>query len=432
MKRLFPFRVIVVLGALLAAPLPSMGATMLDSGGYLALVAEKNPELAASASRVEALYRLVEVVTGSTRPRLGLVASTGRILREGEGESTLSLSLGKRLDLWGLDALKIRQAELAAQLQEARHAEFAASLMREAETAYWNAAAGKSTAALYSSLLAQREEDLRVARLRFEQGTAAKLDVFRAEVQVEKTRAAKTEAEAALRDALSLMARLAGGERVEPSEAPSRFEIALSADLDAAWKARPEARRAALEKEAAAVSTRIASLGMHPVLDASLASTLLSDSRTAVPPESDLLLSFRLELPLYDGGQVRSEKESKKILEKSASYEEAALRAKVAMELEQASSRLVKAQALEKSRKKEAELASEELRITRLRYRTGVGSQLELLDAQVREQAARTAYLDALREMAVARAELSYALGLGFPPQAGTGERPAGKEYPSP
>lgn len=102
------------------------------------------------------------------------------------------------------------------------------------------------------------------------------------------------------------------------------------------------------------------------------------------------------------------------------------------MELEQASSRLVKAQALEKSRKKEAELASEELRITRLRYRTGVGSQLELLDAQVREQAARTAYLDALREMAVARAELSYALGLSVPPRAGTGERPAGKEYPSP
>lgn len=94
------------------------------------------------------------------------------------------------------------------------------------------------------------------------------------------------------------------------------------------------------------------------------------------------------------------------------------------MELAQASSRLEKAQALEKSRRKEADLASEELRITRLRYRTGVGSQLELLDAQVREQAAKTAYLDALREMAVARAQLSYALGLNALPKAEQGTVP--------
>lgn len=426
MKRLFPCG--VFLGMLLAAPLPAMANSLLSSGGYLALVAEKNPELAASASRVESLYRLVEAVTGSTRPRLGLVASSGRILREGEGESTLSLSLGKRLDLSGLDALRIRQAELAAEIQEARHAEFAASLMREAETAYWNAAAGKSTVALYASLLAQRQEDLRIARLRFEQGTAARLDVFRAEVQVEKTRAAKTEAEAALRDALSLMARLAGGEAVEPSEIPARFETPLSADLEAAWKARPDARRAALEREAAAVATRIAALGMNPVLEASLASTLLSDSSTVVPPESDLLFSLRMEVPLYDGGQTRAEKQSRRILETAAEQDERALRVKVAMELEQASSRLEKAQALEMSRRKEVDLASEELRITRLRYRTGVGSQLELLDAQVREQAARTAYLDALREMAVARAQLSYALGLSTLPKAEAGNRPSGKE----
>ncbi|HOV28925.1 MAG TPA: TolC family protein [Synergistales bacterium] len=426
MKRLFPCG--VFLGMLLAAPLPAMANSLLSSGGYLALVAEKNPELAASASRVESLYRLVEAVTGSTRPRLGLVASSGRILREGEGESTLSLSLGKRLDLSGLDALRIRQAELAAEIQEARHAEFAASLMREAETAYWNAAAGKSTVALYASLLAQRQEDLRIARLRFEQGTAARLDVFRAEVQVEKTRAAKTEAEAALRDALSLMARLAGGEAVEPSEIPARFETTLSADLEAAWKARPDARRAALEREAAAVATRIAALGMNPVLEASLASTLLSDSSTVVPPESDLLFSLRMEVPLYDGGQTRAEKQSRRILETAAEQDERALRVKVAMELAQASSRLAKAQALEMSRRKEVDLASEELRITRLRYRTGVGSQLELLDAQVREQAARTAYLDALREMAVARAQLSYALGLSTLPKAEAGSRPSGKE----
>lgn len=426
MKRLVPFWVFV--GMVFTATIPALAASPVSSEGYLALVAEKNPELAASASRVESLYRLVEAVTGSTRPRLGLQASSGRILREGDGDSTLSMSLGKRLDLWGLDALRIRQAELAAQVQEARHEEFSASLARDAETAYWNAAAGKSTVALYTSLLAQRQEDLRVARLRFEQGTAAKLDVFRAEVQVEKTRAAKTEAEAALRDALSLMARLAGGEAVEPSEIPARFETPLSADFEAAWKARPDARRAALEKEAAAVATRIAALGMHPVLEASLASTLLSDSGSAVPPESDILLSLRLDVPLYDGGQTRAEKESRRILETAAEYDEKALRVKVAMELAQASSRLEKAQALEKSRRKEADLASEELRITRLRYRTGVGSQLELLDAQVREQAAKTAYLDALREMAVARAQLSYALGLNALPKAEQGNRPSGKE----
>ena len=419
MKRLVLFW--IAAGVLLAGALPTAASPAVRSAEYLGLVAERNPELAASASRVEALYRLVEVITGSTRAQLGLLATSGQVLRAGEGESTLSLSLRKNLDLWGADELRIRQAELAARIQEARFGELAASLMREAETAYWNAAAGKSAVSLYASLLGQREEDLRVARLRFEQGTAAKLDVFRAEVQVEKTRAAKTEAEAALRDALSLMARLAGGEQVEPSEMPVPFEMDLSADLEAAWKARPDARRAGLEREAAAIATRIASLGMHPAVNASLASTLLSDSATVVPPESDLLLSVSVEMPLYDGGQTRADKASKRSLEKASELDEKALRTAVAMELEQAASRFEKAWALEISRRKEAELASEELRITRLRYRTGVGSQLELLDAQVREQAARTAHLDALREMSVARAQLTYALGRYVLPSAQAG-----------
>jgi len=417
MRRLFTL-LVSVLAAFFAGVLPALAVPAVKSVEYLDLVARKNPELAAAAARVKAQYRFVDVVTGSTRPRLGLQAASGQVLREGAGESTLSLSLGKRLDLWGVDELAIRQAELSARIQEARLGELAASLMREAETAYWNAAAGKSAVSLYSSLLAQREEDLRVSRVRFDQGTVAKLDVFRAEVQVEKARAGKTEAEALLRDALSLMARLAGGEAVEPSEMPGLFEMNLSADLDAAWMARPDVRRVAFERAAAGVATRIASLGMYPTVDALLASTLLSDSGTVVPPESDILLSVKVELPLYDGGQTRADKASKLLLEKASELDGRTLRTVVASELELASSRFEKARALERSREKEAGLASEELRITRLRYRAGLGSQLELLDAQVREQVARTEYLNALREMAVSRAQFRYALGLYALPSA--------------
>jgi outer membrane protein TolC len=423
MKRILAL-LLAVSAVFFGAALPALAGETVRSGEYLERVAMKNPELAASAARVEAFFRLVDVVTGSTRPQLGLQAGMARLLRDGDGENNLSLSLRKRLDLWGRDDLAIRRAELSAKIQEARLGELAATLLREAETAYWNASAAKNAVSLYESLLAQREEDLRVSRVRFEQGTAAKLDVFRAEVQVEKTRAAKTEAEAGLRDALSLMARLAGGEALEPSEMPAPFEMGLTPDLDAAWKARPDARRAGLEREAAMVETRIAGLGMHPTVDASLASTLLSDLDTVIPPESDILFSVKVELPLYDGGQTRADKASRRLLEKAAELDEESLRTLVAAELKLAASRFEKSMALEKSRKKEAELAVEELRITRLRYRTGVGSQLELLDAQVREQSARTAYLDALREMAVSRAQFRYALGLyALPPAQGSGSQ---------
>jgi outer membrane protein TolC len=398
---------------------PALAESAVSSAEYLELVARGNPGLAASAARVEALFRLVDVAVGATRPQLGLEAASGRVIREGAGESTLSLSLAKRVDLWGREGLSVRRAELAARIQEARLGELSAGVLRQAETAYWNAAAAKDTVALYESLLAQREEDLRVSRVRYEQGTAARLDVFRAEVQVEKTRAAKTEAEAALRDALSLMARLAGGQALEPSEKPAPDGLDLHGGMEEALKSRPEARRAALEKEAAAVETRLAGLGMHPVVDASLSSTLLSDSDTVIPPESDILFSVSVQVPLYDGGQTRAETASKRVLQRASELDEESLRTVIAEELQLAASRLEKARALETSRKKEASLAAEELRITRLRYVTGVGSQLELLDAQVREQSARTAYLDALREMAAARAQLRYALGLYPPPKTG-------------
>ena len=56
-------------------------------------------------------------------------------------------------------------------------------------------------------------------------------------------------------------------------------------------------------------------------------------------------------------------------------------------------------------------LAAEELRIARLRYDQGVGSQLDLLDAQTKDAEARVEHLRALQGLFAALTSLRGVLG---------------------
>ena len=52
------------------------------------------------------------------------------------------------------------------------------------------------------------------------------------------------------------------------------------------------------------------------------------------------------------------------------------------------------------------------MRIAALRYREGTGTQLDVLDAQVKEQTARKGMLDAVKDMYLATARFQGVLGL--------------------
>ncbi len=129
--------------------------------------------------------------------------------------------------------------------------------------------------------------------------------------------------------------------------------------------------------------------------------------------------------PLFDGGQARaSTRQAEAALEKA---QLAAEHVEDAIELEVTQAALAVNAARQKLKTTQATVdqAVEGLRIAQLRYENGVGTQVEVLDAQVALTAARTNNVNAQYDFQVALARLWSAMGHETPPQAGVGGAPS-------
>ncbi|HQH79433.1 MAG TPA: TolC family protein, partial [Synergistaceae bacterium] len=191
-------------------------AEPLSLDDFLVRVVERHGEVAASAARLRAARAAAEAVAASQRPTVALRGEGARIFREQEGAASLYFSVQAPVDLWGRFDRICQQALLAYDLRAARHGELVNTLLTSAESLYWRAVLARADVVLYESLVRQREEDFRVAKKRHEVGSVAKLDVIRAEVQLESTRGELTSARTAYADYLVSLKALAGGTPVEP------------------------------------------------------------------------------------------------------------------------------------------------------------------------------------------------------------------------
>ncbi|HQH79529.1 MAG TPA: TolC family protein, partial [Synergistaceae bacterium] len=206
---------------------------------------------------------------------------------------------------------------------------------------------------------------------------------------------------------------LAGGTPVEPLSGdlaiPTR---GLSEDVTFWLDRRPDLVALEVSRALARGEKELAALGMRPEISASLGYTLATDSDRSTPPEHDGALTLVVTVPLSDGGQTRSLTREKSWIEEASSQDLRAARLRAEEELALVRNAWNRSASLVETKRREVELAGEELRIAALRYREGTGTQLDLLDAQVKEQTARRGLLDATKDLYLASARFRGALGL--------------------
>lgn len=388
-------------------------AEPLSLDDFLARVVERHGEVAASAARLRAARAAAEAVAAAQRPTVGLRGEGTRVFREQDGTASLYFSVHAPVDLWGKFDRSCRQALWAHDLRAARHGELVNTLLMAAEGMYWRAVIARADVELHESLVRQREEDLRVAKKRHEVGSVARLDVIRAEVQLESTRGELTSARTAYADLLVSLKTLAGGTPVEPLSGdlaiPTR---GLSEDVAFWLDRRPDLVALEVAQAMARGEKELAALGMRPEISASLGYTLATDSDRSAPPEHDGALTLVVTVPLSDGGQSRSLTREKSWLEEASSQDLRVARLRAEEEVALVRNAWARAASLVETKRREGELAGEERRIAALRYREGTGTQLDLLDAQIKEQAARRGLLDATKDLYLASARFQGALGL--------------------
>jgi outer membrane protein TolC len=316
----------------------------------------------------------------------------------------------------GYGAASVGQA--AANLSSAQGAEHEArgGLVARVTAAYVNFVAANDAAQTLNAAVAVSKADLVLTQTRYGQGVAPRADVLQAQAQYDERRSQSIDAHG---DATITHDRLAAAmgipldtplvavEGIETHTTP----IDLLGATASALASRGELRSARAALDAATAALEQARAAQRPT-----ASLLLSEGNVQPTVQSEFLGQFTVALQtvwkLFDGGATaaRIAEASAGIARAQAAYDDA--RIAVELEVREAYARLTAARARADAAGEVVTSSDESARIARLRYREGVGTQLELQQAELQLADSQLERVQAQSEVAVQAARLRFAAGL--------------------
>lgn len=126
-------------------------------------------------------------------------------------------------------------------------------------------------------------------------------------------------------------------------------------------------------------------------------------------------VGFTLNVPVFNGFRTAARIEKEKIERLKLDNELRQL--ELVVELESANARASLSNALRtlENQRRNLELAQEVYRVTKLKYEEGLGTNLEVVNADTERNSAQSNYVNALLEAYIARIELQRALGTLYP-----------------
>jgi outer membrane protein TolC len=259
--------------------------------------------------------------------------------------------------------------------------------------------------------LQRADLNLRSARGFFEVGTRPKSDVTRAEVDVANARVDVIRARNAERLARVALATAMG----LPATTPLQIEDNLIYQpvtldparlLEEALRQRPESRQARLQADAAEGRVRRAFRDFFPDITGS---GFYGAQRTDLSEVWELRLS--LDWSLFDGGRrIALYREAKANLD-AAKARVRATELDVSREVEQAQNNVIESQERIQAAQVAVASAQENFRLAQGRFDAGVGTILELTDAQLALTLAQNTEAQALADYRIALARLDRATG---------------------
>lgn len=361
-----------------------------------------NRDLRVAVLAIEQARAQYQIRDADRYPTVNL-AATGSRTPSGSGGITSAYNAGFSVTAWELDffgrVASLKEAALAQYLasEEARKAA-QISLVAAVASAYLNLLADEELLALTRQTLATREESLKLTRLRFDNGASSELDVRQAESLTEAARvslAQVTRQRALDENALVLLLGqpLPAGWRASgdtQSVTLAELPAGLPSDL---LVHRPDIRAAEQQLIAANANIGAARAAFFPRI------SLTAGVGTASKALSDLFssgswgwsLAPQALLPLFDAGRneagLASARAGREIA--VAQYEKA-----IQTAFREVADALAGRETLGeqlRAQQAQAEAEAARLRLSDLRYRNGVASYLDLLDAQRALFAARQA-----------------------------------------
>ena len=357
-----------------------------------------NRDLRVAALNIEQARAQFQIRRADQFPSVGLGVNASRGPSAANGDLTNSFSVGLALSAWEIDFFgriaSLKEQALAQYLatEEGRNAA-QVSLVAAVANGWLTLLADEELLNLSRRTLSSREESVRLTRLRLDSGVASELDFRQAESLTQAARAtlAQQQRQRALdENALALllgqpvpaeMLASLPGSTLANAPAMAALPAGLPSELLAQ---RPDIRQAEQQLIAANANIGAARAAFFPRI------SLTAQAGTASGELSGLFKSGSwgftiapsLLLPIFDAGRNRANLESSQASRAIAvaQYEKA-----IQTAFREVSDALAGQSTLaeqSEAQRRQAEAEGARLRLADLRYRNGVSSYLDLLDAE--------------------------------------------------
>ncbi len=266
-------------------------------------------------------------------------------------------------------------------------------------------------------------EHLKDVKAQYDVGVVAKVDVLRSEVELANAQQSLIKAENAYNLAEANLNKIIGLPLATPLKLENNlvytpYDKDLTYCLDFASKNRPELEQARQGVEAARGAVRVARSGYQPQISAVASQNWATgDGHWPADEESNWTVGVNVSLNIFDTGVTRAKAHGAEAdyFKAQESYRDTV----DAVMLDVRSNYLNLREAEKRIQTTEVAVAQaeEDYRIAQLRYMAGVGTNTDVLDAQVALTDAQTNYLQSVYDYNTSKTDLETAIGtpMAFP-----------------
>ncbi len=335
--------------------------------------------------------------------------------------SSAWVRLQEQINLGGQQYYTIKNASISNRINDLAVEASRQNLLYQVRQSYYTVLADQKLLELAKKVLDEKEEQLRLARARFEVGSVTELDVLQAEIDVGNQENAILEAENNLKLAREELNRILGVDLDSQYPLEDRFEVfAPDFDLEkliaVAVQNRPDYLQYQEQERYYRNNINIQRGQFLPNLTASLQHTRSENSGTNVdftinPRNRNTSVALTLSWNLFNGFSDEAAYQESRVAYRNALHDRKSREQMIEKDVRQAYYALMQSWDQSHVTRKNRELAEKQLLLEKERYRLGATSQLNLRTAQVTYEQAEVDYITNISDFWTNLAALEYAVG---------------------
>ncbi len=394
----------------------------LTMGECIETALKKNPELLAAESAVSAARSRIGQAQSNYYPQMNLTAGykkTSSTSRAGgkttETSDRYSGGLEMSLNIYdfGKTPDRVKVASLNTDSSRYGRDDTTARIILDVKIAYYGVLQALRNRDVAVKSVEQARHHLEQAKGFFELGVKPRYDVTKAEVDLSNSTLNLIKAENSIKTAFADLNNAMGVPdapeyRIEDNLSFEKYPVTFEDALSQAYRNRPDLRAAIAKTEAAEVSVGLARKDYYPVLTGNAGYNWTGED---FPLDREWNAGATVSLPIFSGFLTAHQVAEAVANLNVSKAQESALRQAVQVEVQKAYIALQEAQDRISTAELAARQAAENLDLAVGRYEVGVGSPVEVTDAQAAYTNAMTAHIQALYDYKVAQASMEKAMG---------------------